>query len=235
MAKNELNFGTNIDFSIDFNIDFNFDFETSFDTRYMKPVKAVELDENHLLYEKAEKLAKELNIQKNTRQFVLVSGAFIFGDFIEAFVVEKNLSIERMLISTLSVSQENVDSFLNLIKGDYVEKLDLIISDYFYAHERHALIPYIYKQLDKKNIFQLAVASCHTKICMIKTKDGQFIVIHGSANMRSSNCIEQFVIEENESLYKFNEEFHDSIIEKFKTINKSVRNKAIKEIFKQKN
>jgi len=225
-----LDFDADFDFSIDFNIDNDFDFEASFDSRYMKPVKVPGIAENKIKYEKAEQLAKSLKIGKNTTQMCLVSGAFIFGDFIEAFVTLNNIHIKRMIISTLSLSQENVDSLNLLCTGGYVDKLDLIVSTFYYSHERHALIPYIYKELDRKDKFQLAVADVHTKICIFETYNGGFVVIHGSANLRSSNCVEQFVIEENKDRYDFLEEFHTDVIEKFKTINKSVRNKAMREI-----
>jgi len=229
---NGLDTDLDFDFSIDFEIDNDFDFEANFDTRYMKPVKVKSLNENQLKYEKAVDLANGLSIGKNTRQYCIVSGAFIFGDFIEAFVVKNNFHIKKMIISTLSMSQNNVDSLKNLVLGNYVDELKLIVSTFFYSHEKRGLIPYIYKELDRKDKFQLAVADVHTKICMFETHKGGFAVIHGSANLRSSNCAEQFVVEENESLYKFNEEFHESIIDKFKTINKSVRDKSMLNIIK---
>lgn len=231
---NGLDFDTDFDFSIDFNIDLDFDFQDNFETRYMKPIKVKSLDEDQLKYEKAEELANKIEMGKNKRQFCIVSGAFIFGDFIEALIVKNNFHIKKMIISTLSMSQNNVDSLRNLYEGDYVDELKIIVSTYFYAHERHSLIPYIYKELDRKDKFQLAVADVHTKICIFETYGGGYVVIHGSANLRSSNCVEQVVIEENEDLYKFNEEFHEQIIDKFKTIDKSVRNKTMINLIKDK-
>jgi hypothetical protein len=231
---NDINLDMDLDFSIDFDLDLDFDFEASFDSRYMKPVKVPGIAEQNIRYEKAEKLAKLLKIAKNTRQFCVVSGAFIFGDFIEAFIVHNNFHIKRMIISTLSMSQENIDSLKNLFIGGYVDQLDLIVSTYFYSHERHALIPYMYKELDEKNKFQLAIADVHTKICIFETYGGGYVCIHGSANLRSSNCVEQFCVEENEDLFRFLDEFHIDVIEKFKTINKSVRNKSMINIINKK-
>lgn len=107
--------------------------------------------------------------------------------------------------------------------------INLIISDYFYAHERGSLIPYIYDNLDKEDRFQLASASSHTKITMFETLGGKKIVMHGSANLRSSSNIEQFTIEENPGLYDFHFEYHKRIIEKYLTINKDIkRNKSLR-------
>jgi hypothetical protein len=194
-----------------------------FATRYINPPQSIEIDEMYLKYRNAEKLAKDIKIDKKSRYFVVIDGSFFFGDFIEALIVENNWNCKKVIISTLSMNQNNVDSLANLINGDFVQSLDLIVSDFFFSHERSFLIPYIYEKLDIDNKFQLAAAGTHCKLCIIETECGKKIVIHGSANLRTSSNIEQFVIEENECLYDFNYEFQTNIVDKYKTIKKSLR------------
>jgi len=219
------------DFQADFEFDteafsdFEIDFETDtdFETRYIKPPRTKEIPEHRLKYKNAEELAKKLVIEEASRYFVIVDGRFIFGDLIEAMVVHNNWLVKKMTISTLSMSQNNIDSLANLLNGGYLEELNLIISDYFFSHERHALIKYAYDILDVDNKFQMAVASTHCKLCIFELENGRKIVIHGSANLRSSSNIEQLVIEESKQLYDFNNEYQDRIINVYKTINKSLR------------
>ena len=64
-------------------------------------------------------------------------------------------------------------------------------------------------------------------MCIFETYNGGYVIIHGSANLRSSSNIEQFMIEENEELYKFNFEFQKRIVEEYKTIKKSIRSKKL--------
>ena len=227
-------------FNTDLNIDFNdFDFEDSFEvdsnfeTRYIKPKKIKDRESCHIKYQNAEKLAKDIKISKGERYFVIVDGSFIYGDFIEAFVIENKLHVKSMTISTLSFSQDNIDSLANLLNWEYCDELNLIVSSYFFSHEKRTLIPYAYKTLDKKNKFQLAVSDFHTKICIFETINNEFFVIHGSANLRSCDAIEQICIEENKELYDFNNEIHNTVIEKYKTINKPVRRAQLKELFKK--
>lgn len=196
-------------------------------SRYIKPPKCKEIPERLLKYRNAEALAKAISPESGFRAFVLIDGSFIAGDFIEAFVVEHNLHVKSLTISTLSLSQNNVDSLRNLIDGDYVEELNIVVSDYFFSHERHGLIPYMYEILDISNNFQLAVAGTHCKITLIETYCGMKIVIHGSANLRSSGNIEHICIEENSSLFDFNDEIHRSIIDRYKTINKTIRHEKL--------
>jgi hypothetical protein len=201
--------------------------EAKSNSRYIKPPKQKDIAYKKLKYANAKKLAKDIDFKELDKVFCIIDGSFIFGDFIEAFIVENNINCIEVQISTLSYSQDNIDSLENLIKSNYIQKLDLIISDYFFSHERNKLIKNTYKQLDKNNIFQLASAGTHFKMCLIKTEQGKHIVIHGSANLRSSSNIEHFCIEDSKDLYNFVKENHDLILEKYKTINKSIRGKEM--------
>ncbi|MDR1683093.1 MAG: hypothetical protein LBS25_06875 [Candidatus Symbiothrix sp.] len=205
------------------------------ENRYTKP-KIYPVKQDFVCYDNADKLARELTVNKGERADVFVSGNFIFGDFIEAYIVQRNAKCLKMTLTTLSLSQENVDSLHNLIAGGFVDELNLIVSAYFFAHERHSLIPYIYKKLDIDNKFQFAVAAIHTKTAQFETIGGRKIIIHGSANLRSSANIEQFTIEENEELYTFYDSQLGKIIERYATINKKrpIRDNELWDIFTRK-
>ena len=193
-------------------------------SRYIEPKYDPEIADIYLKYDNAKTLAMDIgNPPKGSRFYVLCSGNFIFGDFIEALIVENEWTVEEMTLSTLSMSDENVMSLAGLLEQDYVKELNLIVSDFFFSHERRGLVPMLYEKLDIGNRFQLAVASVHTKIAMIRTAGGNKIVIHGSANLRTSSNIEQIMLENNDGLYDFNHEVHHAIISKYATINKSLR------------
>ncbi len=207
------------EYNLDFNIDI--DLDSDFSTRYIIPNIPKEEKEEHLKYPKAEDLAEKVSLAEGKRFYAIIDGNFYFGDFIEALIVKKDCLVEEMQISTLSMNGNNVDSLENLIKGGYIKKLDLIVSNYFFSHERHknGLVPYIYDKLDIDNKFQLSVARSHCKIAQFKTGPHN-IVIHGSANLRSSWNSEQIMIENNKQLYDFNKEHFNAIIDKYKTIDK---------------
>lgn len=195
--------------------------------RYFAPVKQKEISERFLKYSDAEKLAKDVDFNKNERYFVFINGTFFFGDFIEAWIVLNNIHVKKMTISTLSMNQNNVDSLANLLNGGFVDELNLILSDYFLGHERSGLVPYIYEKLDVDNKFQVAYAGTHCKLCIIESYSGRRYVFHGSANLRSSSNIEQICLEENNDLYLWMDEIQNEIISKYKTINKSIRGKEL--------
>lgn len=199
------------------------------DSRYVRPVKKP-VKRHFVKYDNAKRLAASITMSEGERWDVIVSGNFIFGDFIEAFMVKNNCKAVRMDITTLSMSQNNVDSLRLLMEKGYVEALNLIVSHYFYAHELHALIPYIYRELDMEDRFQFAVATIHTKTAIIRTLGGKKIVIHGSANLRSCGNIEQFTIEEQPELYGFYERIDDSILKEHATIQKYSPKQRLSEI-----
>lgn len=194
--------------------------------RYIRP-KLKPFKESRIMYEHAVELAESIDIDTGVRYDAVVSGNFIFGDFIEAFMVRNNCKAVRMDITTLSLGQENIDSLHTLLDKGYVDNLNLIVSAYFYAHEVHRLVPYIYDRLDHEDRFQMAVAGTHMKTCLFETLGGKKIIIHGSANLRSSGNIEQFTIEENQELFEFYKEIDDNILETYSTINKEIRGEQL--------
>lgn len=205
--------------------DFSAGLELDVESRYIKPPPPRQIKKKNIRYEYAVDFAKALDIGEGTRHMAIVSGNFIFGDFIEALFVEKNIHTKRLTVSTLSMSQENIDSLENLMNGGFVDRLDLIVSSYFYAHERgkSGLIPYIYKTLDIDDRFQLAAAGVHTKTVTFETAGGKCITMHGSANLRSSRSIEQVMIEEGRELMEFFEASYEPILKRWATVRKDLR------------
>ena len=216
-----------LDLDVDFDLGgFDFDLDGSKskqENRFILPKVHGKVRNAAVKYERAEQLVGEMGqaILDGERIHALVSGNFIFGDFFEALAVKHNLLIDDLTLSTLSLGKDNVDSFNNLLAGDYLRSLNIIVSDYFWSHNRQNA-PYIYNKLDINNMFQLAVAGTHTKITLMRIC-GQKIVIKGSANLRSSRCVEEFTVETCPELYDFHKEWHDQILRDYGTIKKAVR------------
>lgn len=175
-----------------------------------------------VMFENAEEFADQISLDPNVRTFAWVSGSFIFGDIIEALVTRRRVGIKRLYIATLSLSQENIDSLKNvmLLMGDDLEKMVLVVSGYQYSHEKFNLVPYMYEELDDgTDRVQIAFGGYHAKIIAIETVYGNTLIIHGSANLRSSNSIEQIMVEQSHELFDFNAGIMDGIAERFGTIN----------------
>ena len=197
-------------------------------SRYTTPKNITNIDDRFLKYEYAKKLANDLKISRNQKVAVIVNGSFIFGDFIEAFILKHKIKVKKMTLCTLSYNENNIDSLKNLMQKEWIDNLNIIVSDYFFGHERTNLIAYAYKQLDNNNnTFQLAVERTHCKIYMFETYNNSYFVIHGSVNLRSSGNTEQFIIEENKDMYDFFNAYLSEILERNKTVNKSIKFKKL--------
>lgn len=186
-------------------------------------------------YEYAVDFAAALKMEPGMRVFAFVSGNFIFGDFLEALVELYKVDVRRMTIQTLSMSQENIDSVRNIVDmmEGRMESLSIVMSDYWYANERNpktGLVPYLFERLDVEPLeFRAAFASVHTKIVTIETCAGNKLVIHGSANFRSSRNVEQVCIEADGALYDYVEGFTARILDAYDVVNHGVkRNKSLR-------
>lgn len=216
-------------------LDINIDIDLSgfqltkgtFKTRYVKPRISKLKPESCMKYKKAEELAESVDTSSGFRHYSIVDGSFVFGDFIEALIVKNNWYCEEMFISTLSLNENNIDSLENLFNGGYLGKLTLVVSAYFYSHERqpNRLIDYILRSLDKDDRLDLVVTRSHCKICQFSTDKGHKITMRGSANLRSSQNLEQLDIDDNEDIYNINRDHHYDLRVKYGIINKNIEKK----------
>lgn len=190
--------------------------------RYTRP-RPARVPSACVRYDNAKALAREVKLGKGQRVDAFIGGTFVFGDFIEAWLTHNKAQAKTMTIGTLSLSEENVNSLYLLLSKHYIGELRLMVSHYFYRHERRGLIPYIIKKLDIENRFQFAVAWIHTKTCHFDLADGRKIVIHGSANLRSNANIENVTFEENPELFDFYDETYAVLFSEYNVINRRVR------------
>lgn len=172
-------------------------------------------------YENAEDFAAALTIDGEHETFAYVGGGFVFGDFVEALVEHGRLSVRRMGIQTLSLSDENVDSIKNICLMMPVERLDLVVSGYWYATEikKGGLVSYLFDELDMEGLeLHVAIAEVHCKVWTIETIRGNTITIHGSANMRGTGNLEQIHISPDPGLYEFCTGVGERIIEAYDVV-----------------
>jgi hypothetical protein len=174
-------------------------------------------------YKYAVDLVKDIGMIEDGEHInALVSGNFIAGDLIEAFLFENKLVAEEILIATLSMSRENVDSLKNIQDFRLYGKMGIIISDFFFSHERKKGIEDIIKNLSNGK-FALAVAGIHTKITLIKTECERHIVIGGSANLRSSMNIEQITLDNCPVQYAFHRKWMTKILNEYQATHHMLR------------
>lgn len=213
------------DLSEDLDLDADFAAPQDIDTR-LHVRRYPRISQRRVKYEYAADLAAAMpDLPEGASVHALVAGNFIFGDFLEAYMVHTNFYAEEMIVATLSLGKENVDSLANLQNGGYVKNLSLLVSDYWFAHERRKEggVPYIADTLGQDSNFRFAAAGVHTKISLIRTSCDKHLVLHGSANLRSSRNLEQFALENDRDLYEFHAAWIRPLLERFAVRKKSTR------------
>lgn len=173
-------------------------------------------------FENAEHMAESLDYSSD--YFAFVPGNFVFGDFLEAVCYKKRLTPDAVYITTLGMSQDNIDSIVNLTDYLGCKKVNLIVSHYFAGVERHKLIPYMRQEFAGKPV-DVAVLQPHCKIALIFSSKGN-VLISGSANLSSSNNVEQFVIMHDEKTIGYVKKRLDNVMRRF-TMYSGLENKSI--------
>ncbi len=217
----DIAFDANIDLELDFDLD-DFDFgdkQGEPQGRVMIP----RMDKNGITrlvtFENAEAFARQIDLNDGALTYAWVNGSFLFGDIIEALCSARNMRPKAIYICSLGIGQENIDSLRNVMDYFGCERLYMLLSGYFYSHEKFGLIPYLYERLDVDDKFQVAFGNFHAKIICIETHSGHYMTIHGSANLRSSYSIEQLMVEVGQrDIFDFNAGLIQGLCEKYATI-----------------
>ena len=199
----------------DLNFDLNLDlFADPPEPTEKEYIRAARIPYKPVCYKNAQEMAEDLDITQD--YFCMVSGSFIFGDIFEALIDKAGIPVKKMYVSTLGMSEENVDSLVNLVEYLGVEELNLIVSSYFVGVERQGLIPYLIREFSGLPV-KMAVVGSHAKIALIDYGENR-LVIHGSANLSSSRNLETFFITHDPDVYDFVEKIYSGIMEKYLVI-----------------
>lgn len=193
----------NFDFS---SLDFSMSFDPEEEARPINRLSPVPVSD-----ENAEALARHVDWERD--YICLVSGAFVFGDFLELLLYAHDLRPSAVYIATLGMSENNMDSIVNMTDYLGAEKVNLIISHYFEGVERHKLFPRMEAAFTGCPV-DIAVLQSHCKICLIRSDKGD-AAICGSANLSSSNNVEQFLILHSPAVVDYLQARLDNVMERF--------------------
>lgn len=84
-----------LDFDIDLDMDLSFSFDDG--SRYISP-RCKRMKSSMITYDNAIALAKRIDLEGDGRYDVVVSGDFIFGDFLEAYLTTRNIRCRKRTI-----------------------------------------------------------------------------------------------------------------------------------------
>lgn len=135
----------------------------------------------------------------------IVRGDFVLGEIIP--VILGNRKAEHLGIATLGMSEANAEMLQSLKNRNAVEDLRVIVSHYFASVDADSVYAAVCKILGSDEI---KVTRNHAKVILIKCPPDYFCIA-GSANLRSSDNIEQFAIWNDEEIYQFHKNWMDEL------------------------
>ena len=127
----------------------------------------------------------------------IVRGDFVLADIIPV-ILGKNIA-DKIAITTLGMSEKNAEMLAALHSKGQIQNLQIIVSHYFASVDATSTFAKVCKILGKNTPI---VTRNHAKVVVI-IQPPNFYTIAGSANLRSSDNIEQFAIWNDEEISKF--------------------------------
>ena len=136
----------------------------------------------------------------------LLRGDFILGDMIPPIL--RGHHCPHLRVATLGLSPHNADSLAKLIETKNADQLTILCSHYFREVNKDA----VYKEVIQRlaSLAKFVVARSHVKLILAPTEKDWW-VIEGSANLRSSDNLEQMTIFNSKELHDWHAAWFDEI------------------------
>jgi len=158
--------------------------------------------------ENALPIIEHLPIAPGDRTHCLLRGDFVMCDLIPA-VIAAGGGCGHLRIATLGCSIANADVLARLVEREIVWRLTLVVSHYFSQVDKATVFRAVEERL--RRCARLVVTRNHAKVICLPTRRGDRYVIEGSANLRSSDNLEQIVITNDEDTYAFHAAWIDEL------------------------
>ena len=141
------------------------------------------------------------------RLHCVLRGDFVVCDLVAA-IIEAHGPATSVRVATLSMSGSNARQLAALVRRGLITDLGLVVSEYFAKIDKKDIFPEVVAALD--GLARLTITRTHCKIITIATPEASW-VIEGSANLRSSDNLEQIVIFDDPDLLAFHTEWIDAL------------------------
>jgi hypothetical protein len=147
--------------------------------------------------ENAAELVRQIaDLHEGDRLHAITPGHFVFAEILTQLA--ERMKPQTMTIATLSLSKANVDSLAAALDAHHIGQIEFLISDYFAATNKQ--IMQHMEQAAKPRRWRIGTRRTHAKIA---TLDTNHLVIETSANLRSSQNIEQASVFNDRELHAF--------------------------------
>lgn len=151
-----------------------------------------------------------VNLEQNTQYRIVTDKSF------NAFTVVSYLleyyNIDEIYIVVYRMNNKSFDYLKSIVEKDNI-KTGIIVSSFFRENKRYERWAKEIKILSE-NTENIKTSFCnsHAKVFLAKTTCGKHIVFEGSGNLSDNARLEQYIFEDNESVYNFHKKWIDDIL-----------------------
>jgi DNA-binding TFAR19-related protein (PDSD5 family) len=147
--------------------------------------------------ENAAELVRQIaDLEEGDRLHAVLPGNFVFAEILTQLA--ERMKPQTVTIATLSLSKANVDALAAALDAKHIGQLEFLISDYFGATNK-AIMAHM-EQAAQNRRWRIGTKRTHAKIA---TLDTNHLVIETSANLRSSQNVEQLSVFRDRELHDF--------------------------------
>jgi len=141
--------------------------------------------------ENARVLLEHLPEHPDDRTHAVLRGDFVLCDAIPAILAARG-RCPHLHVATLGLSAGNADQLARLVARGMIGQITLVVSHYFATVDKATTFREVAARLE--GVAEVKVTRNHCKVICLPTERGDHLVIEGSANLRSSDNIEQIVM-----------------------------------------
>lgn len=140
----------------------------------------------------------------------VMSGRYDAWQLVEA-IVELGGTIRHLTVATLGFSRRHADELFACLDGGRVGGVTLVLSHYFRRSDP-TVFDYVHSGLATRGQ-TIHVLRSHAKLLLAELADGRSIVVETSANLRSSQNVEQWTLADDAELLQFHRTWIADLIE----------------------
>jgi len=147
--------------------------------------------------------------EEGERLHCVLRGDFVLCDLIPLILARRG-ACPHLRVATLGLSAANAETLANLKAAGLVGEITLVASHYFQQVDKTTTFRQVSAILEGKA--RLIVCRSHAKVILLPTARGDHLVIEGSANLRSSDNLEQMLMLNCRTTHDFHAAWIDDLV-----------------------
>lgn len=143
----------------------------------------------------------------------ILRGDFVLGDLIPAILDGSTpgaCRCDHARIATLGLSEYNAETLARLVKNRQIGRITMVVSHYFEQVNKSTVYADVRRILDLDGCVDIITMRSHAKVITLQTENDNW-VIEGSANLRSSDNLEQMTVYNDADLLAFHNDWIDYV------------------------